>query len=84
MFQKTSADVEREYLVSRGDFTSRQDLLSALYHKWGQGVQGEARELCVVNGTNSVLSDWEERRERTICCSGACRSSGVRREGSRS
>ncbi len=52
-------------------FTARQDLLSALYHKWGQGVQGEARELCVVNGTDSVLSDWEERRERTIRCSGA-------------
>lgn len=40
-------------------FTGRQDLLSGLYHKRGQSVQGAARELCVVNGPDRVLSEGE-------------------------
>lgn len=40
-------------------FTGRQDLLSGLYHERGQSVQGAARELCVVNGTDRVLSEGE-------------------------
>lgn len=40
-------------------FTGRQDLLSGLYHERGQSVQGAARELCVVNGPDRVLSEGE-------------------------